>query len=80
MNVMIRDWYNPHHKPHPDAAEHQVENPTPQQCPVYFTLEIPDLEAFCRDHGPVIVSPPGKRPYTDGWFIWTSTLGDFKQR
>lgn len=36
----------------------------------YYTVEIANLQEFIQKHGPMIISPPGKTPYSEGWFIW----------
>ncbi len=37
-----------------------------------YEVEIEDLNAFVEKHGPIILSPPGKRPYESGWWIWVT--------
>lgn len=33
-------------------------------------VEIESLTDFIEKHGPMIISPPGRSPYPQGWFIW----------
>ncbi len=47
-----------------------------------YEIEIDDLQAWIETHeGNVIVSPPGCRPYDQGWFIWVTDASDkFSQK
>ena len=51
--------------PVPEAVLHDVVG-----MPFYYTVDIEDLAAFIKKHGAMIISPPGKSPYSEGWFIW----------
>ena len=59
------------------------EPPIPEAIKVgdVYEVEIDDLNAFVEKHGPIILSPPGKSPYKDGWWIWvTDYTGRFTQK
>lgn len=47
----------------------------------YYEIEIDNIIEFVEKYGPVILSPPGKPPFTEGWFIWiTDSSGRFVQK
>jgi hypothetical protein len=46
-----------------------------------FYVDMEDIQAFVEKHGNIILSPPGRKPCKDQWFIWvTDPDGKFKQR
>lgn len=47
----------------------------------WYEIEINDILDFIQKYGPVVISPPGKDPFADGWFIWiTDHTGKFVQK
>lgn len=46
-----------------------------------YYVDIEDIQAFVEKHGNIILSPPGKKPCKDQWFIWvTDPDGKFKAK
>lgn len=45
-----------------------------------YYVDIEDIRAFAEKHGNIILSPPGKKPCKDQWFIWVTDHGKFKRR
>ena len=65
------------------AHYHGVRPPVPQAVDTGGTWEVEytSIEEFARDHGNIILSPPGQMPFPGDWFIYvTDSSGRFNQK